>query len=116
MAKRVGVTATALYRHFDNKGDLLRSLLVQAFETFGSYLYRALGGKTPMERFRRSAEAYLDFALEQREIYRTLFMSPVPRKKGRPSFDEDALRPGLHLPVPDRPDPRVRGFGRPAVG
>ncbi|HEY8211569.1 MAG TPA: TetR/AcrR family transcriptional regulator [Myxococcaceae bacterium] len=81
VAKRVGVTATALYRHFDNKEDLLGELMVQAFETFGSYLYRALGGKTPMERFRRSAEAYLDFALEQREIYRTLFMSPVPRGK-----------------------------------
>src|SRR5262245_45042177 len=85
VADRVGVTATALYRHFDNKGDLLRELLTQGFQTFGSYLHRALSGKTPMERFRRSAEAYLDFALEQREIYRTLFMSAVPRKEDRPA-------------------------------
>lgn len=86
VAKRVGVTATALYRHFDNKEDLLGELMAQGFETFGSYLYRALSGGTPMERFRRSSEAYLDFALEQREIYRTLFMSPVPKQKDGRSF------------------------------
>lgn len=81
VADRVGVTATALYRHFDSKEDLLGELITQAFETFGSYLYRALGGGTPLERFRRSAEAYLDFALEQREIYRTIFMSDLPERK-----------------------------------
>lgn len=77
VAERVGVTATALYRHFDNKDDLVHELIRQGFETFGAYLYRALAGGTPLERFRRSASAYLDFALEQREIYRTIFMSQV---------------------------------------
>ncbi|HVE83271.1 MAG TPA: TetR/AcrR family transcriptional regulator [Myxococcales bacterium] len=77
VAKKVGVTATALYRHFDNKDDLLGELIRQGFETFGTYLYRALSGRTPAERLRRSAEAYCDFALEQREMYRTLFMSQV---------------------------------------
>jgi AcrR family transcriptional regulator len=81
VADRVGVTATALYRHFDNKEDLLGELIGQAFETFGSYLHRALSGRTPLERFRLSSEAYLDFALEQREIYRTIFMSAVPERK-----------------------------------
>lgn len=92
VAERVGVTATALYRHFDNKEDLLTELIGQAFMTFGSYLHRSLGGKTPMDRFMRSAESYLDFALEQREIYRTIFMSPVPKPEDRPDFEKQKRR------------------------
>src|SRR6185295_14227632 len=93
VAERVGVTATALYRHFDNKEDLLTELIGQAFLTFGAYLHRALGGKTPMERFLRSSESYLDFALEQREIYRTIFMSPVPKPADRPGFQSHRFDP-----------------------
>src|ERR1043165_9620453 len=84
VAKRVGVTATALYRHFDNKEDLVGELIAKAFETFGTYLYRALSGSTPRERLERCGEAYLDFALEQREIYRTIFMSALPTHEGAP--------------------------------
>lgn len=93
VAEQVGVTATALYRHFDNKEDLLTELIGQAFATFGAYLHRALGGKTPMERFVRSSESYLDFALEQREIYRTIFMSPVPKTEDRPDFNSHRFDP-----------------------
>jgi len=93
VAERVGVTATALYRHFDNKEDLLTELIGQAFLTFGAYLHRALGGKTPMDRFLRSSGSYLDFALEQREIYRTIFMSPVPKPEDRPGLEGNRFDP-----------------------
>lgn len=84
VAQRVGVTATALYRHFDNKDDLLTELIRQGFETFGTYLYRSLSGQTPWDRLELSGRAYLDFALEQREIYRTIFMSPPGGKRAPP--------------------------------
>jgi AcrR family transcriptional regulator len=93
VAERVGVTATALYRHFDNKEDLLTELIGQAFTTFGVYLHRALGGKTPMDRFVRSSESYLDFALEQREIYRTIFMSTIPKPEERPDLQSHRFDP-----------------------
>lgn len=76
VAERVGVTATALYRHFENKEALVRAVMSSGFETFGGYLHRALRGRTPMERLRLSGQAYLDFALEQPELYRTIFMTP----------------------------------------
>jgi len=94
VAERVGVTATALYRHFDNKEDLIGEVITGAFQTFGSYLYRSLGGRTPMERFTQSGEAYLDFALEQREIYRTIFMTPIPKRKGVEAPAEKRRDPG----------------------
>ena len=76
VAERVGVTATALYRHFEDKDALLASLLEQGFETFARYLMRALAGRTPLERFRASGRAYFDFALEHPRDYALMFMTP----------------------------------------
>jgi AcrR family transcriptional regulator len=76
VAERVGVTATALYRHFEDKDALLAALLEQGFLTFGSYLMRALAGKTPMDRLRRAGYAYFDFALEHPRDYALMFMTP----------------------------------------
>lgn len=78
VAERVGVTATALYRHFENKDELLRAVIDAGFQGFGGYLYRALKGKDALERLLSSGQAYLDFALEQAEMYRTIFMTPRP--------------------------------------
>lgn len=79
VAERVGVSATALYRHFENKDALVRAVMTAGFESFAGYLYRALSGKTPGERLRLSGVAYLDFALEQPQMYRTVFMTAWPR-------------------------------------
>ena len=76
VAERVGVTATALYRHFADKDTLLATLLEQGFATFSSYLMRALAGKTPLERLRRAGSAYFDFALEHPHDYALMFMTP----------------------------------------
>ena len=75
LAERVGVTATALYRHFDDRDALLASLLDEGFRTFGSYLMRALSGATPLERFRLTGKAYLDFALEHARDYELMFLT-----------------------------------------
>jgi AcrR family transcriptional regulator len=75
LAQRVGVTATALYRHFEDKDAVLASVLGEAFATFGSYLGRALGGRTPLERFRLMGEGYIDFALEHPRDYELMFLT-----------------------------------------
>jgi len=75
VAERVGVSATALYRHFDDKDALLATMLGEAFASFGSYLGRALGGRTPLARFRMTGEAYFDFALEHPRDYELMFLT-----------------------------------------
>jgi AcrR family transcriptional regulator len=89
VAERVGVTATALYRHFEDKDALLATLLAQGFSTFSSYLMRALAGKTPLERLRRAGYAYFDFALEHPHDYALMFMTPC-RELGLKSVSEGA--------------------------
>lgn len=95
VAERVGVTPTALYRHYDDKKELLNEVIAAGFETFGGYLVRSLQGRTPKDRLERSGTAYLSFALEQPETYRTLFMVPVPggsRPVGDPGCSATTFR------------------------
>jgi AcrR family transcriptional regulator len=76
VAERVGVSATALYRHYEDKDALLAALLQQGFSTFSSYLMRSLDGKTPLARLRRTGRSYFDFALEHSRDYALMFMTP----------------------------------------
>jgi AcrR family transcriptional regulator len=75
LAERVGVSAPAIYRHFEDKDALLATLIDASFSTFSSYLVRSLSGKTPLERFRRAGEAYFAFALEHARAYRLMFLT-----------------------------------------
>jgi AcrR family transcriptional regulator len=77
VARRVGVSAAAVYRHFDNKEALLTAVCEEGFRTFASYLMRALAETTPLARLRASGALYLRFALENEHDYRVIFMSTV---------------------------------------
>lgn len=77
LARAVGVTAPALYRHFESKERLLHDVMVQAYEQFAQFLYRALAGTTPSERMWMAGQAYLDFALMHPKLYDILFATPA---------------------------------------
>jgi AcrR family transcriptional regulator len=64
LAQRVGVTAPALYRHYESRDALLVEVVGASAEAMMAYLVRALSGTSPMDRLRRAGEAYLDFALD----------------------------------------------------
>jgi AcrR family transcriptional regulator len=74
VAARVGVSATAIYRHFASREALVQAVLREGHERFGSYLFRALEGQTPAERLERSGAQYLRFALEHPAYYRAMFL------------------------------------------
>jgi AcrR family transcriptional regulator len=76
LAKEVGVTAPALYRHYDGREAVLADVVREAYRAFMSYIYRALEGSTPLERFQRAGEGYLDFAIEHPRWYAILFSGP----------------------------------------
>ncbi|HVH13529.1 MAG TPA: TetR/AcrR family transcriptional regulator [Longimicrobium sp.] len=111
VAERVGVTATALYRHFADKDAILREIMGDGSRLLGSHLFRALEAPTPLERLRATANAYLDYAAAQPQAYRALFEpggaeegSPIHLQRGamrrflrdrvREAMDGGALAPG----------------------
>jgi AcrR family transcriptional regulator len=76
LARAVGVTAPALYRHYDGKEAVLHDVVREAYERMAQHLYRALQGRSPSERLSMAALGYLDFALEHPRLYDALFASP----------------------------------------
>lgn len=74
LAKAVGVTAPALYRHYASKENVLHEIMGEAFRRLSTELYKALSEPTPLERFRRAVTGYADFALENPRLYEVLFV------------------------------------------
>lgn len=76
LARRLGVTAPALYKHVESKEALLQEIMAEAYRRFSQYLYRGLVGATPAERFQLAGQGFLDFALENPRLYSLLHVSP----------------------------------------
>jgi len=95
VARRVGISPAAVYRHFDGKEALIFAACTQGFEVFSSYLVRALAAATPLERVLAACEEYRHFGLENPRDYRFIFMSPAEQvqfPKAHASLASDAPR------------------------
>lgn len=76
VAAEAGVTATALYRHFENKEALLRAVLAEVYGAFRTHLMAPLEGDDPSVWLHLASSRYLDFALRHRRFYELLFVTP----------------------------------------
>ncbi len=96
VARRAGVSAAAVYRHYDGKEALFEQVCAAGFQIFYRYLVRAMSEPTPRARLLGSTTQYLRFGLENPRDYRVLFMGAGP---GAPA-------PAPEAPVePSQPDP-----------
>jgi AcrR family transcriptional regulator len=78
VAKAAGVSPTAAYRHFTDRGDLLVAACGRCFDVFSALLLEAVDGvEDPFEALRRAGRAYLSYAEADPGIYRVLFSNPL---------------------------------------
>lgn len=96
LAKQVGVTAPALYRHYDGKEHVLADVMREAHRAYMSYLYRAIEAPTPRERFSGAGERYLDFALEHPRWHAILCFGPEQLGMGELPADIEAMSSARH--------------------
>jgi AcrR family transcriptional regulator len=90
VARMVGLSAPALYRHFRNKEELLDEIVSAGLRILEDYLGPALEADEPYERLVRLTENYLSFALEQPEYFDVAFLTPAPKVTG---FQEEIDKP-----------------------
>ncbi|WP_069166187.1 TetR/AcrR family transcriptional regulator [Nocardia altamirensis] len=75
VARRVGIAAPSIYRHFPDQPTIMLALVQQAFAELEQRL-RAAGddaGEDPRQRLFAVCHAYLDFAQQHPQRYRTMF-------------------------------------------
>jgi AcrR family transcriptional regulator len=83
VADRVGLSATAIYHHFQGKDDLIAQVVKLGYLRFGEYLEDAVSREPEgsVERLLAMAEAYVRFAFENKEYFRVLYsiQARIPR-------------------------------------
>lgn len=85
------ISATAIYRHYQDKDELVAQAVLESFRIFGSYLMDALEERTPIRRFRALGRRYVDFALQNPADYRIIFMTDC-QELGMKHLDEISRR------------------------
>lgn len=101
IAEEVGVSSTALYMHFRDKGQILLEICEQAFEKLlAANAEIAALPIDPIAKMRRMAEAYMAFGLANPNAYRLIFLTrpqeasegaqDVAQRLGRQSYDRFA--------------------------
>jgi AcrR family transcriptional regulator len=84
VARRAGVSATAVYRHFDDHLELLRATVDHCWTTFYDRLRDAAATTDdPFDAFRAMGDAYVSYALERTGEYRVLFSDKVDLGDGQ---------------------------------
>ncbi|MEV4945295.1 TetR/AcrR family transcriptional regulator [Streptomyces sp. NPDC053755] len=105
-ARRVGVSPTAAYRHFDGRGELLRAVTTHAQRALADSMERAAarapGADDPALaaelRLASLGRGYIGFALDHPGLYRAAFCTPRPTcadgraAAGQPAEQEPEIR------------------------
>ncbi len=103
LARRVGVSATAAYRHFADKDAFMAAIAETGFSDFAARMESAVEPGAPAaSRITEQAWAYMTFARERPAMFRLMFMEDLPFARGgaapmpaaRRAFEtlEDAVR------------------------
>ena len=87
MAQFVGVSATAAYRHFASKEDLLASVAAEGFRELSAAMEAATKGPNPLLEL---GLAYVDFALQKRGLFRLMFGPILAQRAKYPQLGEAA--------------------------
>ena len=90
LARAVGVSQTAPYRHFADKGELLAAMATRGYRDLLSALRRAgnAAGDCPREQLIAFAHAYVDYAARQPQLFKLMFGPAVQPAERYPELRE----------------------------
>jgi len=108
LAKELGVSQPAPYRHFADREALLAAVTAEAFRQFSAELREAIGKPSRRSKLSRFAQATLAFGLRRNGIYRLMFAS---RTMACASKDSE-----LHAAAMESFALLLEAFEAPAVG
>lgn len=93
IAREAGVSHAAPYHHFDDRESLLAEVAVVGFEGLGAALRkgaRSNAASDPLTRLQGAGVAYVEFAVENPEIYRLMFGGLLSDRKRYPTLQAAA--------------------------
>lgn len=101
VGSRIGVSRSAIYRHFENKEDLLIAIATDGFQRLHNALQKAKAQakSSHLKEIPLMTAAYLKFARENAAAYRLMFGAIAPGSNGLAMLAEAAS--GAFSPLPE---------------
>ena len=98
MARAIGVSQTAPYRHFTDKDELLAALATRGYQALLETLQKTgqSASESPKEQLFAFARAYVDYAAENPELFKLMFGPSLQPLDKYPEL-RDASRETLSL-------------------
>ena len=90
VARRLGVSHQAPYKHFASSDHLLAEVVRRTYVLFSQYLEERMHSQTEDPEMRRLGEAYFTFAMEHPLHYRLMFGTPLPDPVEHPEMMQEA--------------------------
>ncbi len=84
VARRLGVSHQAPYKHFPSRNALLAEVVTRAYESFVGHLRAQVHGDE--DDLSRLGDAYLDYARSHPLQYRLMFGTPLPEPDEHPEM------------------------------
>jgi AcrR family transcriptional regulator len=86
VARRLGVSHQAPYRHFPSRDHLLAEVVARAYASFAAHLDARAHHDEPHADLRAMGEAYVGYALAHPLEYRLMFGTPLPDPAAHPEM------------------------------
>ncbi|MBW2415925.1 MAG: TetR/AcrR family transcriptional regulator [Deltaproteobacteria bacterium] len=86
LGQAVGISPMAIYRHFEDREDLLDAVAEAGFHRLEAALWRIDRSAPPRARVLALLDAYLEFSLEHPHLFELMFLT---HRKGIRRFPED---------------------------
>lgn len=98
LARAIGVSQTAPYRHFEDKGQLLAAMATQGYRDLLAALQRAAAaaGESATGQLEAVAHAYVDYAAANPQLFKLMFGPAVQPTQKYPEL-RDASRDTFRL-------------------
>lgn len=99
MAEGLGISATALYRHYAGKDELLDAVANRAFERLAAEFREAAKKRTPRARVLAVFDCFRAFALKRPALFDLMFFSQRPGARRFPGDVASGASPTANVIV-----------------
>lgn len=90
VARRLGVSHQAPYRHFPSRDHILAEIIARSFREFADFLKRRSETGSGPADLREMGRAYVEYARENPLNYRLMFNTSLPPARDHPDMMADA--------------------------
>ena len=81
LARGVGVSPSAPYRHFSDRQALLEAVATEGFHRFSASMSEAAAGLPDTEQLEAMARAYVRFAVTSPHLFRLMFSAEIEHRR-----------------------------------